>query len=66
MRQGSWLTLVWWILNFGVHVTGEFLARGTSVFMLCSLGLTLLVQRGMTYSRAIKEFPAQMSASPRT
>lgn len=57
MRQGNWVTLVWWIIGIAVHMGVDRLWTGSSVTLLLYLGVTLLVQRGTVWWLAQRQYP---------
>jgi len=63
MRQGNWLTLVWWIVGIGIHLGVDRLWTGSSVTLMLYLGVTLLVQRGYVWWRASRQYPAEIRAN---
>lgn len=63
MREGNWLTIVWWVIGIGMHVAVDRIWTGSSVTLLLYLGVTLLIQRGMVWYRASSKFPQEISAN---
>ncbi|WP_125572932.1 hypothetical protein [Levilactobacillus huananensis] len=60
MRQGNWLTLVWWIIGIAGHLAVDRIWTGSSVTLLLYLGITLLVQRGSVWLLASRQYPMEM------
>lgn len=65
MRQGSWVTILWWILGIGVHLGVDQLWTGSSVTLLLYLGITLAVQRGWVWWLASRIYPNEIKANAR-
>lgn len=63
MREGNWLTIVWWVIGIGMHVAVDRIWTGSSVTLLLYLGVTLLIQRGMVWYRASVKYPQEISAN---
>jgi len=63
MRQGNWLTLVWWVVGIGGHLGVDRLWTGSSVTLVLYLGVTLLVQRGCVWWLASRQYPSEMRAN---
>ncbi|WP_125715268.1 hypothetical protein [Companilactobacillus kedongensis] len=63
MREGNWLTIVWWVIGIGMHVAVDRIWTGSSVTLLLYLGVTLLIQRGMVWYRASSKYPQEISAN---
>lgn len=63
MRQGNWLTLVWWVVSIAGHLGVDRLWTGSSATLLLYLGVTLLVQRGCVWWLASRQFPSEMQAN---
>jgi len=63
MRQGTWITLVLWIIGIGSHMLIDNLWAQSSVVILVYLGLTLLIQRGIVWRRATRQFPTEIQAT---
>lgn len=53
MQRGTWLTIVVWLAYIALRVGSYFVAAGAlgTPEILLSIGVTLLVQAGMTYLR---------------
>lgn len=60
MRQGNWLTIVWWIVGIGVHIFADRLWTGSSATLLLYLGITLLIQRGIVWWRGSIKYPTEI------
>lgn len=60
MRQGNWLTLVWWAVGIIGHLGVDRIWTGSSVTLLLYLGVTLLVQRGCVWLQASRQYPTEM------
>ncbi|WP_164509462.1 hypothetical protein [Companilactobacillus jidongensis] len=63
MREGNWLTIVWWIIGIGMHVAVDQMWNKSSVTLLLYLGITLLIQRGLVWYRASSKYPKEISAN---
>ncbi|MFD1455691.1 hypothetical protein ACFQ44_08395 [Levilactobacillus lanxiensis] len=63
IRQGNWLTLVWWVVGIAGHLGVDRLWTGSSVTLLLYLGVTLLVQRGCVWWLASQKYPTEMRAN---
>jgi len=63
MRQGNWVTILWWVLGIGVHLGVDQLWTGSSVTLLLYLGLTLAVQRGWVWWLASRSYPNEIKAN---
>lgn len=63
LRQGNWLTVVWWGIGIGGHLLVDRLWTGSSATLLLYLGITLLVQRGCVWWRATQAFPSEMATN---
>lgn len=63
MRQGNWLTLMWWLIGIVVHLGVDRLWTGSSVTLLLYLGVTLLAQRGGVWWLAQRQYPVAMQAN---
>ncbi len=63
MREGNWLTIVWWIIGIGMHAAVDMLWTKSSVTLLLYLGLTLLIQRGLVWYRASSKYPTEIAAN---
>lgn len=61
MRQGNWLTIIWWVIGIGIHVMADRMWTGSQATLLLYLGLTLLIQRGIVWWRANRKYPQQIS-----
>jgi len=65
MRQGSWLTILWWVLGIGAHLGVDRLWTGSSASLLLYLGVTLAVQRGWVWWLARRAYPTEIQANLR-
>ncbi|WP_125764010.1 hypothetical protein [Companilactobacillus hulinensis] len=63
MREGNWMTIVWWIIGIGMHVAVDQIWNKSSVTLLLYLGITLLIQRGLVWYRASSKYPKEISAN---
>jgi len=63
MRQGNWLTLLWWALSLAGHLAVDQLWTGSSVTLLLYVGVTLGVQRGWVWWLARRTYPAALKAN---
>ncbi|WP_143461931.1 hypothetical protein [Levilactobacillus enshiensis] len=63
MRQGNWLTLLWWVIGVAVHLGVDQLWTGSSTTLLLYLGTTLLVQRGTVWWLAQRLYPVAMQVN---
>lgn len=63
MRQGSWLTLIWWVVGIGSHLLIDRLWTGGAATLLLYLGITLLVQRGLVWWRGAQAFPQEIQVN---
>lgn len=61
MRQGNWLTLLFWILGIGSHLLVDQIWTNSSVTLLLYLGLTLMIQRGGIWWRAQRNYPTELA-----
>ncbi|GKT04197.1 hypothetical protein [Furfurilactobacillus entadae] len=57
MRQGNWLTVVLWIVGIALHLLSDRAWQGSDATLMLYLGLTLLIQRGLVWLRARRQFP---------
>ncbi|HAT54352.1 MAG TPA: hypothetical protein DCW31_03770 [Lactobacillus sp.] len=57
MRQGTWLTIVLWIVGLLIHGVADLAWHGSNATILLYLGVTLLVQRGFVWLRAKRLYP---------
>lgn len=57
VRQGTYLTLLLWILTIVAKYSFNGLWQYSSLSLLITLGLSLIVQRGTTWMLASKKFP---------
>ncbi|MFC4651784.1 hypothetical protein ACFO26_02595 [Lactococcus nasutitermitis] len=60
LRQGSWLTLLLWIINFALHGFIHYLNPETAIFSTFEIGLTLFAQRMIAYTIARRKFPREI------
>ncbi|MFC6176041.1 hypothetical protein ACFQAV_04285 [Companilactobacillus huachuanensis] len=63
MREGNWLTIVWWVIGIGMHMAVDRIWTGSSVTLLLYLGITLLIQRGIVWYRASTKYPSEISGN---
>ncbi len=63
MRQGNWLTLVWWVISIAGHLGVDRLWTGSSATLLLYVGVTLLVQRGCVWWLAGRAYPTEIKAN---
>lgn len=63
MRQGSWVTILWWVIGIAVHLGVDRLWTGSSVTLLLYLGVTLAVQRGWVWWLARRAYPTEIEAN---
>ncbi|ETY75589.1 hypothetical protein [Lactiplantibacillus fabifermentans] len=63
MRQGTWVTLLFWVLSIGSHALVDRLWTGNSTTLLLYLGLTLLAQRGGVWWLAQRRFADALPAN---
>lgn len=63
MRQGTWLTLLFWIVGTGGHLLVERLWTGSAVTLTLYLGITLLIQRGGVWWLARRVYPTELVAN---
>lgn len=61
MRQGSWETIVLWIVSLFIHSLAGLSWHGSNATILLYLGITLLVQRGLVWLRAKRRYPEAMA-----
>lgn len=61
MRQGNWLTIVWWLIGIGVHIFADRLWTGSSATLLLYLGITLLIQRSIVWWRGSTKYPTEIA-----
>lgn len=65
MRQGNWLTVLFWIMGVGGHLLTERLWTGSAATLLLYLGITLLIQRGGVWWRAYQVYPSELENNRR-
>ncbi|WP_268913583.1 hypothetical protein [Lentilactobacillus sp. SPB1-3] len=63
MRQGTWITLVLWIIGIGPHMLIDNLWAQSNVVILVHLGLTLMIQRGIVWRLATRQFLAEIQTT---
>ncbi|MCF6160448.1 MAG: hypothetical protein LKG79_04590 [Furfurilactobacillus sp.] len=61
MRQGNWETIVLWIVGLFIHSLAGLAWHGSNATILLYLGITLLVQRGLVWVRAKRQYPEAMA-----
>ncbi|MYV05909.1 hypothetical protein [Furfurilactobacillus milii] len=61
MRQGNWETIVLWIVGLFIHSLASLSWHGSNATILLYLGITLLVQRGLVWIRAKRQYPEAMA-----
>ncbi len=54
MCQGSWITVILWLVGFGIHNLLDSMFRGSSVTIAAYLAISLLVQRYVVYQRSLR------------
>lgn len=60
IREGSWLTLMWWIIGISTHLTIDQLWNDSSTTLLLYIGVTLCVQRGYVWRLATRAYPNEI------
>ncbi|GEK28997.1 hypothetical protein [Furfurilactobacillus siliginis] len=63
MRQGTWVTIVLWVIGLSIHGIADTAWHGSNATLVLYLGITLLVQRGCVWLRAKAQYPEEVAAT---